>query len=113
MTGPDANIPYLVKVASWSTNPGCPFADNFADQIVMMGSPLTPKNADEMVRVIKPTGTIDVWISDDFEDTLKDMAKRLKSFVRTPKELDRFSHNGRTWFTRRQIVANKNGHDEL
>jgi hypothetical protein len=39
------------------------------------------------------------------------MARALKSQVRTPEELDRFKDNGA--FTRRQIVANKNGHDEL
>lgn len=111
--GVKAKIPYLVMVQKWATNPGYPFADNFADKIVMMGCPLTPKNADEMVRVVKPTGTIDVWIDDSYLSTFQDMARRLKSYVRTPKDLDRFSHNGHSWFTRRQIVANKNGKDDL
>ncbi|KAJ3556334.1 hypothetical protein NM688_g2085 [Phlebia brevispora] len=111
--GVTAKIPYLVMVQKWATNPGYPFAENFADKIVMMGCPLTPKNADEMVRVVKPTGTIDVWIDDSYLPTLQDMARRLKSYVRTPKDLDRFSHNGQSWFTRRQIVANKYGKDEL
>ncbi|KAJ3538267.1 hypothetical protein NM688_g6545 [Phlebia brevispora] len=113
-SGSPIEIPDLVLVKSWATNPGYPFADNFADRIVMMGSPLTPKGASEMVRVIKPTGTIDVWIDGMYLPILEDMARRLKSSLRTAtRELDKFQHNGHEWFIRRQIVANKNGNDDL
>jgi hypothetical protein len=108
-------IPFLVQVRNWGGNLKYPFVDNFADQLTMIGSPLTPTNADEMVRVIKPTGTIDVWIDSDsepkFDKELERMARALKSHVRTPEQLDRFKDN--QIFIHRQIVANKHGHDDL
>lgn len=104
-------IPFLVQVWDWGGNRRYPFVDNFADKITMMGCPLSSVNADEMVRVIKPTGTIDVWIDDAFNGQLEKMARALKSHVCTPEGLDRFKDN--RVFTHRQIVANKNGHNEL
>jgi len=106
-------IPFLVRVANWGGNPKYPFVNDFADKLTMIGSPLTATNADEMVRVIKPTGTIDVWIQDtpEYNQRLESMARALKSHVRTPKELDRFKNND--VFIRRQIVANKNGRSDL
>ncbi|EGN92351.1 hypothetical protein SERLA73DRAFT_164129 [Serpula lacrymans var. lacrymans S7.3] len=111
--GGSGKIPYLVMVQPWPTNPKYPFADNFADTITMIGAPLTPTNADEMVRVIKAEGVIDVWIDDSFIPQLESMARKLKSSVNTPDQLDRFEGNGKTFFQRRQIKANKNGKDEL
>ncbi|KAF8328294.1 hypothetical protein F5887DRAFT_1188517 [Amanita rubescens] len=52
-------IPFLVQVR----NNEYPFVDNFADKLTMFGSTLTATGADEMVRIIKPTGTIDFWIN--------------------------------------------------
>lgn len=49
-------IPYLVKLESWARDPTYPFADNFAERMVMQSAPMTAKNVEEFARVIKPGG---------------------------------------------------------
>ena len=106
---PYGPIPFLVKVANWATNPGYPFVDNFADKLTMIGCPMTEKNISEFARVIKPGGTIDLWVDDFVPGGIDRLAKMLNSTVTYPIDEDRFKGNavGGVWFKRRQIRANK------
>lgn len=114
--GPDAGaeIPHLVQLQAWDTNPEYPFVDGFADAIAMIGAPLTPTNVREMARVIRDGGHIDLWVSyDDYHDEVRELARLLSSDVEEPGEISAFEHNGKpenlggTWFVRRRIVARK------
>jgi hypothetical protein len=106
---PYGPIPLLVKVRDWAGNPGYPFVENFADRMVMIGCPMTEKNISEFARVIKPRGTIDLWVIDYVPGGVERLAKMLKSTVTFPEETDRFKGNGQPpdWMQRRQIRANK------
>jgi len=106
---PYGPIPLLVKVEDWAGNPGYPFVENFADRMVMIGCPMTEKNISEFARVIKPRGTIDLWVIDYVPGGVERLAKMLNSTITFPEETDRFKGNGQPpeWMQRRQIRANK------
>lgn len=57
-----APIADLIALQPWSTNPGYPFVDNFADQLAMIRASLTTTNIQEMSRVIRNGGGINLWI---------------------------------------------------
>lgn len=104
---PIANV---VQVQLWITNPGYPFTDNFADKIAMIGSPLTQKNIDEMARVIRDGGEINLWVDSAFLPAMGQLAQRLHSVVEIPGEIQEFQNNGVpdiTWFVHRRIIAHK------
>lgn len=65
---PYGNIPNLVKVADWGTNPLYPFADGFADYITMQGAPLTQTNVQEITRCLRPGGDVALWIDLNSQD---------------------------------------------
>ena len=62
---PYANIPHLVLVKNWQTNPKYPFRNGFADYMTMQCAPLTSTNVTEFVRCIQPGGEIGLWVDDD------------------------------------------------
>lgn len=99
-------IPNLIELQPWSGNPEYPFADNFADRISMIGSPLMDKNVDEMARVIRKGGSINLWIDESFAGAALRLAQKLNSVVEFPAELPDFRGNG-TWMRYRRIVARK------
>ncbi|HEV2801414.1 MAG TPA: LamG-like jellyroll fold domain-containing protein [Pyrinomonadaceae bacterium] len=110
--GPQIGRPIknIVQVQSWETDPGYPFADNFADKIVMIGAPLTKKNVDEMARVIRNGGEINLWVIDGYLTAIEDLARKLNSVIEVPGEIKEFQNNGvpdNTWFVRRRIIARK------
>lgn len=108
-------IQNLVELEPWDTNPGYPFDNDFADQIAMIGAPLTDKNVKEMARVIRHGGTIDLWIDyEKYQDEATRLARQVNSVVEDVKEISRFRGNiqpwtggGGKWFTHRRIVAHK------
>jgi endo-beta-N-acetylglucosaminidase D len=106
-------IPHLVELPAWDTNPGLPFSDGFADAISMIDMDLTNRNVEEIARVIRDGGTIDLWLQEKYLPAIKDLASRVGSAVEEPGEIPAFKGNGkaddRTWFRRRTIVAHKAG----
>lgn len=88
VAGPQGSTPIgqLVMVQSWASDPEYPFVDGFADMIMMMGAPLTSKNVQEIARVIREGGEINLWISDSFTQAMNDLAALVGSFVETPPE---------------------------
>ncbi|BDA79398.1 hypothetical protein LPTSP3_g23280 [Leptospira kobayashii] len=101
-------IQYIVQVQKWTTNPGYPFEDNFADKIAMIGSPLTRKNVEEIARVIRKNGEIHLWITEpiDYPEAVKDLAKKVNSSVEVLPEIPRFKDNN-NGVQYRRIVARK------
>ncbi|EGN98695.1 hypothetical protein SERLA73DRAFT_181294 [Serpula lacrymans var. lacrymans S7.3] len=110
-------ISNLILVRSQGSGPDSyptlPFADNFADIVTMVGRPLDLPTTNEIVRIIKSTGTINIWTDESFLPLLEDMAKKLKSYVCTPNGLDRFVAGGNAFPKRWQIIANKDGNHSM
>ena len=105
----DQPIPNLVLVQSWSTNPGYPFKDDFADYITIMNAPLTNKGVEEMARVVRPDGKIGLWIDQErFKEQISNLATKLDT---TPIYNARDDFHGKAGFTKILIIANK--YDEL
>ncbi|MDN3358535.1 hypothetical protein, partial [Actinomadura sp. DC4] len=106
-------IPNLVELLPWDTNPGLPFDNEFADAISVIDMPLTERNIEEIARVIRDGGTIDLWVEDKSASAVAELASRVGSTVQTPPDLPEFTGNGKrhdgTWFTLRRIVAHKAG----
>jgi len=55
-------IPMLIHLQDWSTNPPYPFKDGTINYITMQGAPLTEKNVHEIARLLAPGGRVGLWI---------------------------------------------------
>lgn len=103
-------IENLVELQPWDTDPAYPFANNFADKISMVGTPLTTKNVIEIARVIRNGGTIDLWIDEMYKSAAARLAQVLDSVVQEVEEISDFKNNGipgKGWYIHRRIVAHK------
>ncbi len=59
----DVEIPTLVQVPSFATNPPYPFTDGIADYITMQSARLTATNVREIARLLRVGGKAELWIS--------------------------------------------------
>lgn len=117
-------IPGLVELQPWSTDPGFPFADGFADRLAMINEPLTDKKVSEIARVIRNGGTINLWIDTAaYGGKMADLAARLNSVAEPAAETPGFQKNvpspkdelrraapsddASSWPRRHRIVARK------
>lgn len=99
-------IPALIELQNWATNPTLPLGDHFADYITMQNAPLTATNIAEIARVIRPGGTVELWVDHDlYHEAVQQLAWRLGSRVEYPPELARYQANGPFWPTRRRIIV--------
>jgi hypothetical protein len=75
---PYGQIPMLVQVPDWPTNPPYPFIDGIADYITMQGAPLTAKNVSEIARVLRIGGKAGLWIDrDEYQGAINQLAQLL------------------------------------
>lgn len=113
-------ISNLVELRPWSTSPGFPFADNFADRLTVIQSEVTDKDVREIARVIRNGGIINLWVDQAaYGEQIKDLAARLNSTAKREEEVTTFQSNkdelrraapstgAAGWPARRSIVARK------
>lgn len=70
----DKEIPNLVLLQSWDSNPPLPFSDGSADRITLQGAPLTDHNVNEIARVLAPNGRVDLWVDNYFSNNIQKLA---------------------------------------
>jgi len=99
---PTRDIPLLVQVASWGTNPGYPLAAGFANYVTMQGCPLTDTNVAQMASVVAPGGKIGLWIDQGaHQSQINALAASLKT---TPQYNAPDEFNGNAGFPKTLLV---------
>ncbi|MTI43680.1 hypothetical protein JM93_01561 [Roseibium hamelinense] len=79
---PDKEIPNLVQLEAWHTDPPFPFKKKTVDRYTMQGAPLTRHNVNEITRTLAENGTVELWLDHgEFDKELKELASNLDAKI--------------------------------
>jgi Concanavalin A-like lectin/glucanases superfamily len=62
---PNENVPALVLVNRWATNPIYPLEDEFADYVTMQSAPLYDVYVPQIAKLLRRNGAVGLWIDEE------------------------------------------------